>query len=252
MMFFYSARGARVEEPMMRCRLFLIAALILLLATPALALLGTGEVVFDPGMYARQLRQLDQEIQQVTTLEQQLQNMVKNTTGGSAGIWASNEQFLDSLGGIIQAQQGLSYSYSELAQEFQQLYPGYSVQNTGAPTLQNSVDVNLNTLNGALQGAQAQAQEWQTEQTTLTTLELKNQTAIGNLQVAQTGNEIALAQVQQLQSLRQLAMAVLNSENVNAANSVNAQTMSEMTATAIMGAPPQVLQLAPVGTPPPQ
>ncbi len=144
----------------------------------------------------------------------------------------------------------MSYSYSELTQQFQQLYPGYTIPSSGAPTLQQSVDVNLNTLNGALQDAQAQAQEWQTEQTTLGTLELKNQTAIGNLQVAQTGNEIALREVQQLQNLRQLMMAALNSQNVNAADSVNNQTMSQMTALAIATAPPQVLKLVP-GTPPP-
>jgi type IV secretion system protein TrbJ len=219
--------------------LLIAVVALLLMRTCAIAQIGGGSIVFDPQMYARQLLQLNQEIQQVTTLGQQLQNMVKNTTGGNAGIWASSLPFLNSLGSLIQQQQGLSYSYAELAQEFEQLYPGYTVQNS-ALTLQQSVNVNLNTLNGALQDAQAQAQEWQTEQTTLSTLELKNGTAIGNLQVAQTGNEIALAQVQQLQSLRELAMALLNSENVNSANGVNAQSASQQTAATILGTPAQI------------
>jgi type IV secretion system protein TrbJ len=224
-------------------RILAIAALILTLVAPAGAQFG-GHVVFDPSMYARQLEQLNQEISTVSNLASQLEYVIKNTTGGGGGIWASNGSFLSGLGQIIQTEQGLSYTYSELSAEFQQLYPGYAAS-TSAPTPQQSVDVNLNTLNGALQDAQAQAQQWQTEQSTLSMLEMKNQTAIGNLQVAQTGNEIALAQVQQLQNLQQLMAAMMNSQNVNAASATQAQTMSQMSATAIMGAAPQVLTLAP-------
>ena len=77
----------------------------------------------------------------------------------------------------------------------------------GAQSPQASVDTTLNTLNGALQSAQDQAQNFRAEQTTLQSLEIKNQTAIGNLQAVQVSNEIALAQVQQIQMLRQLVMA---------------------------------------------
>jgi P-type conjugative transfer protein TrbJ len=101
-----------------------------------------------------------------------------------------------------------------------------------------SVDTTLNTLNGALQSAQAQAQNFVAEETALATLELKNQTAIGNLQAVQTGNEIAMAQVQQIQMLRQLVMALTNSENTVAANQVNSQTQSQLAALAIIGGPP--------------
>jgi|SRR6516164_4646119 hypothetical protein len=59
------------------------------------------------------------------------------------------------------------------------------------------------------------------EQATLQSLELKSQTAIGSLQVVQVSNEIALAQVQQVQMLRQSSWPRLNSQNVNAANQVN-------------------------------
>jgi hypothetical protein len=50
---------------------------------------GGTTIVFDPSMYARQLRQLEQETATVTNLAQQLKYMIKNTTGGSAGIWKS-------------------------------------------------------------------------------------------------------------------------------------------------------------------
>src|SRR5690348_2912779 len=231
------------EQPMFK-RVFAIGLLALAFATPALAVWP----VFDATMYASQLQQLARETATVTNLANQLEYVIKNTTGGGGGVWASNGSFLASLSQIIQTEEGLSYTYSELSAQFQRLYPGYATP-ASAPTLQQSVDVNLNTLNGALQDAQAQAAQWQTEQSTLSTLEVKNETAIGNLQVAQTGNEIALAQVQQLQNLQQLLAAMMNSQNVNAAAGVQSQTAGQMTAAAIMGAAPQVVTLSPPGPP---
>jgi type IV secretion system protein TrbJ len=214
-----------------------------------------GSVVFDPSMYARQLLQLQQETAAVTNLAQQLQYMVKNTTGGGAGLWQSNQNLLTNLGGLISEQQGLSYTFQGLAQQFQQLYPGYNVTNTpGAQSPQASVNTTLNTLNGALQSAQSQAQNFQGEQASLQMLEMKNQTAVGNLQAVQVSNEIALAQVQQIQLLRQLVMAQMNSQNTAAANQLNSQIQSQLQAESFFGAPasPNTPDLSQSEAPPPQ
>jgi P-type conjugative transfer protein TrbJ len=215
--------------------------LLLLLALPitAQAQFGGTTIVFDPQMFARQVLQLQQETAAVTNLAQQLQYMIKNTTGGGAGVWQSNQNLLSNLGGLIAEQQGLSYTFQGLAQQFQQLYPGYNVTSTpGVQSPQASVDTTLNTLNGALQSAQSQAQNFQGEQAALQMLEMKNQTAVGNLQAVQVSNEIALAQVQQIQMLRQLVMAEMNSQNTAAANQLNSQTQSQLGALAIISAPP--------------
>jgi P-type conjugative transfer protein TrbJ len=240
---------------------FYSTVFFLLVAIPSAAWaqfgFGGGTVVFDPQVFARQLLQLQQETAAVTNLAQQLQYMVKNTTGGGAGVWQSNQNLLSNLGGLIAEQQGLSYTFQGLAQQFQQLYPGYNVTNTpGVQSPQASVDTTLNTLNGALQSAQSQAQNFQGEQAALQMLEMKNQTAVGNLQAVQVSNEIALAQVQQIQMLRQLVMAEMNSQNVTAANQVNNKVQSGLEAQALFSAPaspstPDVLHADP-GTPPPQ
>src|SRR5689334_3292688 len=129
----------------------LLGLLLLLLAMPlpVHAQFGGGTtIVFDPSMYARQLRQLEQETATVTNLAQQLKYMIKNTTGGGAGIWKSDQSLLDNLGGLISEQEGLSYTFDGLAQQFQQLYPGYNVTSTpGVQSPQASVDTTLNTLN---------------------------------------------------------------------------------------------------------
>ncbi|MBF6570989.1 MAG: hypothetical protein IVW54_19155, partial [Candidatus Binataceae bacterium] len=76
------------------------------------------------------------------------------------------------------------------------------------------------------------------------------------LQAIQVGNEIALAQVQQVQMLRQLVMAMTNSQNVAAANRLNNQVQSSLEAQALFSAPPPLpipnLFQQSAGTPPPQ
>lgn len=234
----------------------LAAGLLLIEPASALAQFGGGtQIVFDPQMFARQFQQLRQETATVTNLAQQLQNMVKNTTGGGAGVWQSNQGLLTNLGNLINEQEGLSYSFQGLTQEFDQLYPAYNTATTaGVQSRQATTQTTLNTLNGALASAQAQARDFQAEQAALQTLELRNQTAVGRLQAIQVGNEIALAQVQQVQMLRQMVMAVLNSQNVAAANRVNNQVQSQLQAEALFSAPPppgitDVLHAAPSAPP---
>jgi P-type conjugative transfer protein TrbJ len=205
----------------MQRRYICLAAVVLCLTMPARARaqFSGSQIVFDPNVFARQLQQLQQETATVTNLAQQLQYVIKNTTGGGAGVWQSNQNLLTNLGDLINQQEGLSYTFQGLTQQFQQLYPGYNAMSTaGVQSPQVTVETTLDTLNGALASAQAQAQNFQAEQATLQNLELKNQTAIGNLQAVHVSNEIALAQVQQIQLLRQLVMAEMNSQNVAAAS----------------------------------
>src|SRR5258708_25264328 len=75
---------------------------------PAQAILGVGDEVFDPTMYASQLQQLQQQTAEVANLAQQLQYVVKNTTGGDAGVWRSNQSLLTNLGDLINQQERLS------------------------------------------------------------------------------------------------------------------------------------------------
>jgi hypothetical protein len=70
---------------------FAIGVAGIITAAPAGAQFGGGtQIVFDPQMFARQFEQLQEETATVTNLAQQLQYMIKNTTGGGAGVWQSN------------------------------------------------------------------------------------------------------------------------------------------------------------------
>jgi type IV secretion system protein TrbJ len=234
----------------------LIAGGCMVFATPAHAIFGVGDVVFDPTMFASQLQQLAQETATVQNLAQQLQYVVKNTTGGSAGVVSSNSGLLTNLGDIIGQQEGLSYTVQGLTSQFQQYYPGYSVSSfADIQSPMATGQTTLNTLNGTLASVQAQAQNFRLEEASLGTLELRNQTAIGNLQAVQVSNELAMAQVQQIQMLRQLVMAQTNAQNVTAASQVSDQQQQRLEAMALIGAPPTgdtALALQPGGPLPPQ
>jgi type IV secretion system protein TrbJ len=217
----------------------LVAIGCTVITTPAHAIFGVGDVVFDPTMFASQLQQLAQETATVQNLAQQLQYVIKNTTGGGAGVISSNSGLLANLGDIIGQQEGLSYTVQGLTSQFQQYYPGYAVSSlAGIQSPMATGETTLNTLDGTLASVQAQAQNFRLEQASLGTLELRNQTAIGNLQAVQVSNELAMAQVQQIQMLRQLLMAQINSQNVVAAQQINTEQQQEMNAMAFVGATP--------------
>ena len=70
--------------------------------SPAHAQFGGGHDRFrSDNVRPPALRSLQQETATVTNLAQQLQYMIKNTTGGGAGIWKSNQNLLANLGGLI-------------------------------------------------------------------------------------------------------------------------------------------------------
>jgi len=102
-------RLSRISSAVSAAIIFLLAA-----SAPALAQFGGSQIVFDPNMFARQLQQLQQETATVTNLAQQLQYIIKNTTGGGAGVWQSNQNLLTNLGDLINEQEGLSYSVQGL------------------------------------------------------------------------------------------------------------------------------------------
>jgi P-type conjugative transfer protein TrbJ len=226
------------------------AVLMLMLGAPAYAQFG-DEIVFDPTMYAAQLQQLAAEQATASTVAQQLQIDIANDTGGNAGAWINNSAYLASLPQLIDLQQGLAYDNQALAQQFALMYPGLPQPGAGPAQASQltSYDTALNTLNGALQGVQSQANDFQAENVTFGLLDAGNQSAIGNLQAIQTGNEIALQLGQQLQMLRQLVMLLINSENLQTANQTNSQTQSQMAAEAMNASPAQVTVGAPLDQP---
>jgi len=88
----------------------------------------------------------------------------KNTTGGGAGVWQSNQNLLTNLGDLINQQEGLSYTFQGLSSSSSSSIRATTLPPTaGVQSPQNDGHTTLDTLNGALASAQAQAQNFQAE-----------------------------------------------------------------------------------------
>jgi hypothetical protein len=151
-----SKKFSRILSPVSVAVVWLLVAS----SVPSRAQFGGSQIVFDPNMFARQLQQLQQETATVTNLAQQLQYAIKNTTGGGAGVWQSNQNLLTNLGDLINQQEGLSFTFQGLAAVPAALSGLQRCPTAGVQSPQTTVETTLNTLNGALASAQAQAQNF--------------------------------------------------------------------------------------------
>jgi P-type conjugative transfer protein TrbJ len=183
-------------------RQFIATLVILLVATPAFAQFpGGAQIVFDPQMYARQLLELKQETMIVESL----------ITGDMGGIYADPSGLLGDLGDIISQNEGLSYSSDTVVQDFEDLYPGTTID-PSAQLPWVTVQETLNTLQGVLASANAQHQNFNDEDTTLQRLDDQNAAAGGSLEAQQVANDIALHQARELQLSRQAQLAANNAQ----------------------------------------
>lgn len=210
----------------------IMLTVMLAVPRPAHAIFGVGDIVFDPTVYANAILQLNQEIAQVATLKSQLQNMITNTTGGMAGLFQDPSGLLGSLGDEISQAEGLSYSTSSVAQDFQRLYHGSQIVG-GQEMPAVSVQTALNTLMGVLSSVQRQHQDFGAEDATLMALSARNMGAIGNLQINEVGNEIALHEAKEQQLARQLQMSATNAMAVATAAHMQAEIETQNVATVV-------------------
>ena len=141
-------------------------------------------------------------------LAQQLRYIIKNTTGGGAGVWQSNQtparqsRRTDQRAG--RAFVHLRGSRAAVPAALSGL-PGDHDSRSSKPASDTSTRRSIRST--ARSPPRRPRPRTSGRANYLSSLELKNQTAIGNLQAVQVSNEIALAQVQQVQMLRQLVMA---------------------------------------------
>ena len=221
LMIFSPARGWRGK----RLWLSAIVGLTWIVAsTPALAQFGgtcgCPVIVNDPQMYARQQEQLRQESLTVGLLQQ-------NTTAGGAGVWRSDQPFLNSLATAMGQGGGICYGSGNAVQEFSADFPGMTPPPANAAARARQLAAaTLATLAGALAVGQQQAAHFSYENGQFSALESKNQNAQGALQAIQVTNEILLAEAQQLQMLRQLLITLINAESVYQGHRLNAEAQA--------------------------
>jgi P-type conjugative transfer protein TrbJ len=155
--------------------------------------------------YGKQAQQLETQLQQYETQLQQYANMVTNTVALPQQMWGTVQSDVMQVRNLSNAASLLSGNAGSIVTRLQSA-SGYASQaaNLGNiagqfTTWQQTIGDNVNTLGRTL-GLQQDQQAGNA--TLLTTLESHSQSAQGQMQAIQAGNELAHANAAQLQQIQ--------------------------------------------------
>lgn len=162
--------------------------------------------------------QAQQTVTQINQYQTMLRNLVNSTPsqllGQAAGtLWNDQNmtQTFKNLQTIVVAGQRIDYTLQNQDQMFKNLHPGYgSAFDKNA--YKNWSDNTLGSVQNALAIAGAHAQNFSREQDMVKELQMRSQSADGQMKVLQAGNDIGVAMVGQMQQLRQLEIAQMNAQ----------------------------------------
>lgn len=184
-------------------------------ATEWTQLLNNGELVT---MVTKSTEQINNQITQISQLAQQIQNqlriyenMLQNTAQLPNQIWGQVENDLNRLRSLAAQGQGIAFSMSNVDDVLKQRFQSYTDFKTNLPngatftsTYQNWSTTNRDTIAGTLRAAGLTAEQFSSEESTMSSLRTMSQSADGQMKALQVGHQIAAQQVAQFQKLRGL------------------------------------------------
>ncbi|WP_176000832.1 P-type conjugative transfer protein TrbJ [Burkholderia vietnamiensis] len=166
--------------------------------------------------YAQQAQQTVTQINQYETMLRNLMNATPSQLLGEAAgaLWNDNNmtQTFQSLQTIVMAGQKVAYTLQNSDQLFRNLHPGYGSAFDFQHAYKSWSDNTLSAVQNSLATVTAHAQNFTNEQGLVQELRTRSQSAQGQMQALQAGNDIGVAMIGQLQQLRQLQMAEIQSQ----------------------------------------
>lgn len=162
--------------------------------------------------------QVDNQLTQIGQLAEQVQNqlkiyenMLQNTAQLPNHIWGQVEGDLNRLRDIVEQGQSIAFSMGNADEVLQQRFKSYTDLKTNLPnaesfsrTYQTWSDTNRDTISGTLKAAGLTADQFDTEEGTMSSLRAMSESADGQMKALQVGHQIAAQQVFQMQKLRGL------------------------------------------------
>ncbi|WP_064710120.1 P-type conjugative transfer protein TrbJ [Rhizobium bangladeshense] len=184
-------------------------------ATEWTQVLNNGELVALVGksgeQVQNQLTQISQLAQQIETQLNIYQNLLQNTATLPSHMWGQVESDLTQLRSIVDQGHSIAFSMGNADDVLQQRFQSYSTLQTNLPsnetfssTYQTWSDTNRDTIASTLKAASLTADQFDIEETTMSSLRSMSETADGQMKALQVGHEIAAQQVAQIQKLRGL------------------------------------------------
>lgn len=162
--------------------------------------------------------QVDNQLTQISQLAEQIQNqlkiyqnMLQNTAQLPKHIWGEVEADLDQLRSIVDQGQSIAFSMGNADDVLKQRFKSYADLKTSLPnadsfstTYQSWSDTNRDTIGSTLKAASLTADQFDSEESTMSSLRSMSESANGQVKALQVGHEIAAQQVAQMQKLRGL------------------------------------------------
>lgn len=162
--------------------------------------------------------QVDNQLTQISQLAEQIQNqlkiyenMLQNTAQLPDHVWGQVENDLNQLRSIVDQGQGIAFSMGNADDVLQQRFQSYADLKTNLPsnatfssTYQSWSNTNRDTIASSLKAASLTADQFDSEEDTMSSLRSMSETADGQMKALQVGHEIAAQQVAQTQKLRGL------------------------------------------------
>lgn len=184
-------------------------------ATEWTQLLNNGELVTLVGKSAEQI---NNQIKQISQLSEQIQNqlniynnLLQNTARLPNHMWGQVEADLKKLQTIVGQGQGIAFSMGNIDDVLKQRFQSFANFKTGladgetfSGNYQTWSTTNRDTIAGTLKAAGLTADQFASEESTLSTLRSMSESADGQMKALQVGHQIAAQQVAQFQKLRGL------------------------------------------------
>jgi type IV secretion system protein TrbJ len=222
----------RLQSPM---RAFLLATTMFsvpltlspIVVTPAYALFGFGDIVFDPSNYAENIvqaaRALEQINNQIASLQNEAQMLINQARNLASLPYSSLQQIQQSVQRtqqLLGEAQRIAFDVQQVDQIFSQQYANMDLTASDQQLVELARERWGNTV-GALQDAmRVQAGvvgNIETQRAELSNLVGESQGATGALQATQAGNQILALQAQQLTDLTALLAANGRADALSAA-----------------------------------
>ncbi|WPG41175.1 P-type conjugative transfer protein TrbJ [Variovorax sp. EBFNA2] len=208
-----------------------VSAIAFGVATPAHAIFGVGDTVFDASNFmqnmltaARALEQINNQVEQLQNEAEMLRNQARNLTSLDFSALSELKSTLSATNRLIQQAQGLTFDVSRMEEEFKRLYPeSFAAGLSGAQMAGDARQRWRNSLEALRTATQVQSQAMQnftSDEQALTDLVSRSQSATGALQAMQATNQLLALQsrqaiqAQQLQIMQDRATALEQARQV--------------------------------------
>ncbi|WP_235676690.1 P-type conjugative transfer protein TrbJ [Rhizobium rhizogenes] len=169
-------------------------------------------------LVGKSAEQVNNQITQISQLAEQIQNqlniyknMLQNTAQLPDHVWGQVESDLKNLQNVVAQGQGVAFSMGNIDDVLKQRFQSFSEMKSTLPagasfstTYRNWSDTNRDTIAGTLKAANLTADQFSSEESTMSSLRSMSESADGQMKALQVGHEIAAQQVAQMQKLRGL------------------------------------------------